>query len=125
MELFKKVYIKDELDLPKEYSRLISHYKDEENVFYRIYEPPYDVGEISYIIADIDWYLQPTEIKFPSEKILNKKSIEYAIVEVDNDEGGTDKFVSPIAEYYIDGFNDAINWIRENNIKNERWHNDL
>jgi len=120
MELFKKVYIKDELDLPKEYSRLISHYKDEENVFYRIYEPPYDVDEISYIIADIDWYLQPTEIKFPSEEHFR----EWAGYCAGNSVNDHDQRII-IQAGLILGVQWAINWIRENNIKNERWHNDL
>ena len=120
MELFKKIFIKNSEDLPKDDKPYICHVKTSNETGHLSWLP---VKGNEGIWEMVDWYLQPTEIKFPSEKILNKKSIEYAIVEVDNDEGGTDKFVSPIAEYYIDGFNDAINWIRENNIKNERWHN--
>ena len=61
--IYEKVLIKDEKDLPKEYLRLISHYKGEENVFYRIYEPPYNSDEMSFIIENIDWYLRPTSLR--------------------------------------------------------------
>jgi hypothetical protein len=71
-ELYKKVFIKSEADLPKEYLRLISHYKDEENVFFRVYEPPYDLTEAEFILRYIDWYLQP--IDQPDIKITESKT---------------------------------------------------
>ena len=46
--------------------------------------------------------------KMPSEEEINRAAIEYATIEVENDEGGIDKFVAPTAEMFLDG----IEWFR-------------
>jgi len=46
--------------------------------------------------------------RMPSEEEINAAAIEYATIEVENEEGGIDKFVAPTAEMCLDG----IEWLR-------------
>jgi len=46
--------------------------------------------------------------RMPSEEEINAAAIEYATIEVENEEGGIDKFVAPTAEMFLDG----IDWFR-------------
>ena len=52
----------------------------------------------------------------PSDEEINKAVIKYATVEVENDEGGVDKFVAPFAEFYQDG----IDWMRDEILKRNK-----
>jgi len=55
-----------------------------------------------------DKALAEFKAKMPSEEEINAAAIEYATIEVENEEGGIDKFVAPTAEMFLDG----IEWFR-------------
>lgn len=102
MKLYRKVYIKNDADLPKEYGRYVVHLKETDTQ--RDY--PFYCTKVSIRLWNkfVDWYLQPIDI-----------------TDADIEAWAEDRASNPlIIEMLIMGAKAALN----NEIKNiEKWSN--
>lgn len=113
--IYEKVEIKSEADLPKGYRAIYFVGVKDSSKPQDIYEwfdyknPVMADHQAEYWINTFDWYLQPTEIKFPSEEEINTQANDYA-----NDHfEGPCRYASYIS--YRRAMNDLINWIKKEN----------
>ena len=74
MELYRKVYIKSEADLPKEEGEYIVSHNYDKAVEFFCSDNPYD---ISHWLEDIDWYLQPFELDMPTDEEIERECPAY------------------------------------------------
>ena len=106
MEVFIKVYIKSEDDLPKEVGDYIVKLDDDS---VRLLHFPFD-GDVGYNIfktnwiEDVDWYLKPVEIPEISDEDIEEWIID---VEIDDEERYSG----------LDYMRLACNWYREEQRK--------
>ena len=101
MELFKKIFIKNSEDLPKDDKPYICHVKTSNETGHLSWLP---VKDNEGIWEMVDWYHQPTEIKFPSEEEISH------ILDKIQDLSSRER------EEFYDVITGTINWIKENNI---------
>jgi hypothetical protein len=102
---YQKVIINSEDDLPKEEGVYFVHYKKYGEGATHIYLT--NLARKHTWLTEIDWYLQPIEIKFPSEDEL---AIE--LIARTAKTGGRN---SRGYNIYRNAFIDCYNWIKQNN----------
>ena len=110
-KLFKKVYVRTEADLPKEtgyYAVWFANAMNKISVLWYI-------GHNKNEWKDVSSYLQPTEIKFPSEGEI-KKWIIHDREQIVNYEVATSGEYMERKIGRNDGIEWAINWIKQNNL---------
>lgn len=70
-ELFKKIYIKTEADLPKEDGNYYTHSVLDNRYLYKIWFNRDSNIEKELWLTEIDWYLQPIEEKEENPYLLS------------------------------------------------------
>lgn len=115
MELFEKVYIKSEDDLPKETGRYFCYDNYTEIITALIYEPSYKDDKENWL-KHIDWWLRPVEQKkldVPSTKERFEASVNYSSYQSMPD--GEPDFDTEKATIFDDGAAWAIDEIKRRN----------
>jgi len=121
MELFKKIFIKNSEDLPKDDKPYICHVKTSNDTGHLSWMP---VKGNEGIWEMVDWYHQPTEIKFPDtlDKVNAERAYpmkKYPYTNVSDLMLHADK-INTAGEGFRDGIDWTISWMRENNnLKDE------
>jgi len=108
-ELFKKVYIHSEKDLPKEAGFYFLHWKHTNDRMHTQMGVQYydeSIKGLWFGKGWYDWYLLPVSI--PSDEEIEKWAEEESKVEIEED-GEVKTYSTCISEFYIEG----AKWMRD------------